>query len=154
VLAIDGELRALAARAFEAGEVVLYLEGALVARPTRYTIQLGADVHLEMPLGTAWKNLLHRYPWRYLNHGCRPNTRIVGRNLAALCDIPVGTELRFDYEANELELAEPFTCRCQHCRGHVVRGFRHLPPDEREARRPLLPEHLLAWLDSASEPVA
>lgn len=148
VLAVDGELRALAARAFRGRQEVLHLEGDLVAAPTRYTIQLGMAEHLEMPSGTDWQTLLHRYPWRYLNHGCQPNTRIVGRSLVALVDIPEGTELTFDYESNELELAEPFPCRCRHCDGHVVRGFRHLEPAERAARHALLPEHLLAWLDS------
>ena len=131
VLSMHGELRTLAARDLLPGQVVMELEGVLVVEPTRYTIQVGLVEHLELPPDIGWEEELQRYPWRFLNHSCRPNTRVERRggvpSLVALEPVPAGTELDFDYEANELELAEPFTCRCGHCDGHRVRGFRHLP---------------------------
>ncbi|MDF1799934.1 MAG: SET domain-containing protein [Planctomycetota bacterium] len=154
VLAVHGELRALAAEDIAAGDVALELEGILVPEPTRYSVQVGEGQHLEVPAGVTWEQLLARYPWRYLNHACNPNTRVAGpagRSLIALVDIPRGSELRFDYEANELELAEPFPCRCGDCDGHLVRGFAHLEPEQQLRRLPLLPEHLLRRLDRGGQ---
>jgi len=146
VLAVHGELRTLAAQDIAAGEVVMELEGVRVALPTRFTIQVGLLQHLELPADIAWTEELERYPWRFLNHSCMPNTRVVQRGgvpcLLALEDVSAGTELDFDYEANELELAEPFTCRCGHCDGHRVRGFQHLGPEQRAARAASLSDHL------------
>jgi len=153
VLAAHGELRALATRDLRTGEVVLTLEGVLVSAPTRFTVQVGPANHLEIPDGVTWREQLERYSWRFLNHSCSPNTRIAGpggRNLVALVDIAEGTELDFDYESNEYELAEPFTCRCPRCAGRPIRGFRFLSQAERERRRATLSDHLLPHLDSPS----
>jgi len=154
VLALHGELRALAAQDIAAGELVLELEGILVPAPTRYTVQIGEQSHLEVPDGVSWEQLLARYPWRYLNHSCAPNTRVAGpagRSLVALVDIARGSELSFDYEANELEMAEPFPCRCGACDGHLVRGFAHLERSEQLRRMAWLPPHLLRRLDRGGQ---
>lgn len=153
VLLVHGELRVLTARPLRAGEVVFELEGVLVERPTRFTVQVGLATHLECPSSVPWQEELERYPWRYLNHACAPNCRIggpSGRELVAVEDIPAGAELSFDYESNELELAEPFRCRCGACGGRLVRGFAHLTDAEREERRAHLSEHLAPLLDARS----
>lgn len=147
VYAAQGELRALAARDIGAGEAFFDLQGWVVPEPTRYTIQLGPGSHLEMPAGVPWEIVLRDYPWRFLNHSCVPNTRIVGRQLVALAAIREGTELSFDYDANEWDMAEPFACRCGHCGGRMVRGFVHLSAAEREARRSVVAESLLPYLE-------
>ncbi len=151
VLAVHGELRTLAARDLRAGELVMELEGEFVPEPTRFTIQVGLAEHLELPAEVAWADELDRYPWRFLNHSCEPNTRVVRRDgvpfLLALEDVAAGTELDFDYESNELELHEPFDCRCGKCDGHRVRGFRFLTPADREARAAVLSDHLQLFLD-------
>jgi uncharacterized membrane protein YeiB len=109
---------------FARGEVVVPLEGHPVPRPTRFTIQVGTDAHLE-PMSERAS------PWGLMNHSCDPNLAIdVSRRLiVARRPIAAGEELCFDYHTTEWELHEPFICRCTgpHCVG-LVRGFAHLPP--------------------------
>ena len=53
---------------------------------------------------------------------------MVGRQLVATTDIPAGTEITFNYNANEWDMATPFKC---HETGRMVRGNKHLSGEER-----------------------
>ena len=108
--------------------IVLYLEGNYLPHPTRSSIQIKDDKHIE-----SWEG-------GHINHHCDPNTEIrihddfIGRNshaqmessLVALVvakrDIDMGEELTFDYEITEFELSEPFRCDCH---GRWIRGKVH-----------------------------
>ena len=111
-----------AVRSFAPGEVVVPLKGRPVVQATRYTIQVGADAHLD-PISER------ESPWAYLNHGCDPNVAIdvVRRAIVARRSISAGHELLFDYHTTEWELAASFVCNCgmPQCVG-VVLGFAHL----------------------------
>jgi uncharacterized membrane protein YeiB len=111
-----------AVRPFVRGEVVFPLRGRPVARPTRFSIQVGANVHLD-PISDEAS------PWGSLNHGCDPNVAIdVSRRvIVARRAIAAREQLRFDYSTTEWELAEPFVCNCgaATCVG-VAMGFGHL----------------------------
>lgn len=113
-----------ALRSLAPGEIVFPLEGHLVTRPTRFTIQIGAHAHLD-PISESTS------PWGYLNHGCDPNVAVdvTRRAIVARRPIAAGEELRFDYNTTEWELAEPFGCNCgaAGCVG-VAMGFAHLSP--------------------------
>ena len=113
-----------ALRSLARGEIVFPLEGHLVPRPTRFTIQIGTQAHLD-PISE------HASPWGYLNHGCDPNVTVdvTRRAIVARRPIAAGEELRFDYNTTEWELAEPFGCNCgaSGCVG-VTMGFAHLSP--------------------------
>lgn len=139
---IDGIYRAVARQNIPAGELVLLINGTLVDRPSRWTIQIGARRHItarDLPL----KEMLRRYPWRFTNHSCDPNSCVVGRRLVALRDIRAGEEISFNYNTTEYELAEPFSCHCgsPRCAG-TIRGFRYLTQAERESLLPQLAPHL------------
>jgi hypothetical protein len=125
----DGDAGLFARRSFAPGEIVLRLDGRIVARPTRHTIQLAPGEHLEPFSPTAC-------PWVYLNHSCAPNVAVDVSHRVVIARHPIaaGDELRFDYDTTEWELAEPFVCRCgaPDCVG-TVRGFRHLPADRQRA---------------------
>ena len=114
VYAAQGELRALAARDIGAGEAFFDLQGWVVPEPTRYTIQLGPGSHLEMPAGVPWEIVLRDYPWRFLNHSCVPNTRIVGRQ-SEPCDpeaLAGGKEVAYHYrEATTEQLTVTMSAR-------------------------------------------
>ena len=112
-------------------------------------MQIDTEVHVEVPehAEVDAEQMLVRYPWRCLNHACDPNARIVGRELRALRAIRASEEITFDYETTEWDMASPFPCGCARCGGRTIRGFRHLPRDERERRRPWLAPHLLARID-------
>ncbi|MEZ6194582.1 MAG: SET domain-containing protein [Planctomycetota bacterium] len=139
----DGHFRVLTTRPFAEGEVVLRLEGREVRRPTRYTIQIDRDLHLESEPGEGFEAALDRRPWRFLNHSCRPVTRLVGRDLVALRPLAAWEQVTFDYNTTEVTLAAPFACRCgaEDCCG-VVRGFTALDDAGRRRRAPLLASHL------------
>ena len=109
-------------------EIVLYLEGTYLPYPTRTSIRIKDDKHIE-----SWEG-------GHINHHCDPNTEIrihdnfIGRNagnqsqgsLVALVvakrDINTREEITFDYETTEVELAEPFACSCH---GRWIRGKVH-----------------------------
>jgi len=139
----DGRYRALAARPFAAGEVVVRLEGRVRAHADRYSIQIGVDGHLVVPPGADPREIVARYPWRFLDHACDPSAAFRGWELVARRDLAPLDEVTFDYETTEWELAVPFRCACGEaaCRGEI-RGFRFLAPDT--ARRlPEVAAHLL-----------
>ena len=149
VLHAHQELRAVAMRHFDAGDTVLVLEGESRDRPTRDTIQIGAEEHLGPPAGIGLRARLEGHPWLFVNHACRPNTRVFGRELVALRELGPFEELTFDYETTEWEITAPFACRCGVCGGRRVRGFRFLRTIEREARVPRLAANLLARIGDA-----
>jgi hypothetical protein len=136
LLAWRGEQRTVrAARPFAPGELLLLLRGSLVAQPTRHTIQVDDDQHLEGEPTVLW---------RYVQHSCAPNAAIRDRELLAIAEIAAGDEITFDYETTEWDMASPFACACgaPACRG-IVRGFRHLDAGARAALAPRAAPHLL-----------
>ncbi|MCC6784280.1 MAG: SET domain-containing protein-lysine N-methyltransferase [Planctomycetes bacterium] len=139
VARIGGAFRVVAVQPLAVGDRVLHLEGILVSAPTRYTVQVGAQEHVEMPPGSSLAEQLDRYSWRFLNHSCEPNARIDGRELVALRAIAPWEEVTFDYATTEYDMAEPFACGCgaASCIGRV-RGYRWLA----EARRKVIRDHV------------
>jgi anti-sigma factor RsiW len=134
VVVQHGQLGAVAATAIRAGDTVIAIDGLVVTAPNRYTLQIAVDQHVEaQPLPSSPYGYT---AWRFLNHSCAPNTRLVGRDLTANVDIAAGDFLTFDYETTEWDMAAPFLCRCgaPACRG-LIRGYRHLSETQREALR-------------------
>jgi len=106
--------RSLRARvAFAAGDVIAPLTGSVTDRPDRYSIQVGADEHVEP--GT---------PMKYLDHACDPSTYIDtdAKTCVALRDIAPGEALTMGYPATEWQMDAPFECRCgaKGCLGRVT----------------------------------
>ena len=143
----SGEYRLVAARVFVPGERLFRMEGEPARRPTRYTVQIDDDLHLEIASGTTAEEILDRYFWRFMNHSCEPNTLIQGRDVFALRNIAPWDDVTFNYNTTEYNIAEPFDCRCGsvHCLGRI-RGFKHVPESERRRLEPFLARHLLSHL--------
>jgi len=139
--------RVFAVEELATGQTVLVIDGEPVERPSRWSMQVDTHRHISVRDDLALAELLERYPWRFTNHACEPNTRLMGTTLVAVRPIAAGEEITFNYNTTELDLAEPFACRCGHslC-ARSIRGFRHLTPEERERLRPLLAGHLLKLL--------
>ena len=119
-----------AAAPLRRGEVLIDFSGyPILDRPTRISLQIDADRHIE---GSEETNA-------FLNHSCAPTAYYdySGVYLRALRDISTGEEVTVDYNAGDYDLFEKFECRCgaSRCVG-TVGGFRHLSP---ERRRELLP---------------
>ncbi|MGA1523670.1 MAG: hypothetical protein ACO4CZ_06860, partial [Planctomycetota bacterium] len=83
ILRADGSSRLVAQRPLEMGEVVLVLDGVLVDRPSRHSIQVDMALHLEKPAGVAGVAELDQCLWRFLEHSCEPNAAFRGRQLIA-----------------------------------------------------------------------
>ena len=115
------------------GDAILELRGTVVPAPSRWSIQIARDRHIEPRVredGTVDPDA----EWRFLNHSCRPSTVIdtVDLTVRAATPLEPGDELTFDYLTTELLMAEPFACACgaEGCYG-VVSGFVDLPPERR-----------------------
>jgi hypothetical protein len=140
-----GQFAVVATADIAAGQPLLLVDGPLVPAPDRYTVQVGTNEHVdggpdangELPV------------WRFLNHSCEPNTRLVFRTLVAKQPIRPGEEITFDYDTTEWDMDAPFPCACgsASCRG-LVRGYRHLTPAQRAALTGVAP-HLLAAVAKA-----
>ncbi|MFI5279489.1 MAG: SET domain-containing protein [Gemmatimonadales bacterium] len=140
-------LHVVAITPVKAGGTVLTLDGDVVQRPSRHSIQLDEGTHIEVTGDLALERMMRDHPWRFTNHSCDPNTRLVGRSLVALRPVRAGDEITYNYNTSEWELAEPFECRCGSpaCEG-TIRGFKYLEPAERGRIEPLLAPHLLRRL--------
>ena len=116
-------------------EILITYDGLLIDHPTRYSIQIDENLHIE---GTPESNA-------YLNHSCAPNTYVdwKGVFLRALRDIEAGEELTCNYLTTDWDLHQKFVCTCRapHCYGEV-KGFRYLRPEQQRALAPFLPEFM------------
>jgi len=138
VVGVLGQRGVVAIEAIPTGEVVLVVDGITTTRPSRYSIQVGENEHVDLPADVDPARSAVDHPWQFLNHSCAPNARLVARTVIAARPIEAGEEITFDYNTTEYDMASPFDCRCgaKGCRGRRIAGFRHLAP---AARRPLLP---------------
>jgi hypothetical protein len=140
---VSTEHRCLRASApFAAGDIILVLEGLLSCTPSRYSVQVGPDLHVVPAPGIPEESV--RAAWRFLNHSCRPNAAFDGPVLVALAALRAGDEITFDYNTTEATMAEPFACRCGHCDGRMISGYRDLGPVERARIRSWTASHLRA----------
>lgn len=141
-VAQDGR-RLVAIRPICAGMRLFVITGRETPTPTRYSLQVGAALHLDQDCAHDMQDVVRRYFWRYMDHDCDPTTIIRHRAVIAVRDIEPGDAITFNYNTTELELAEPFRCRCDSalCVG-VVRGARHMTAVQRARVEDLLPDYL------------
>jgi hypothetical protein len=122
---VDGQYRLVATRSFEPGGHILRLRGEIKECPSKFSVQIGPDQHMEVPAEVQATQPLDRYRWRFLNHSCEPNAKFENRDLVAIREIEATEQITFDYNTTEYDLATPFECHCgsDNCCG-VVRGYR------------------------------
>lgn len=77
-------------------ECIWTLEGLVQNAPTRTTIHIGNNEHVDDPFGI------------YFNHSFEPNCKIQNRNVIALRDIESDEHLTFDYTVSERIISTPF----------------------------------------------
>lgn len=145
VVRADGEYRLVANRPIAEGELLFTVEGELTTTPTRYTVQVGRETHVDVPAEYDFEAILDRFYWRFMNHSCDPTVFVRGRAVISLKPVEFGQDITFNYNTTEFDMAEPFACRCgsDRCTGSV-QGFRHLSGEERRRLRPWLAAHLSA----------
>ncbi len=136
----DGH-RSLRARVdFNRGDTILEVRGDVVHVPSRYSIQVGTNEHVEPGLVPDDLNGYDDYLWPFLNHGFEPNSMMEGRQLLAIVDIAAGDEVTFNYNANEWDMATPFKCMVT---GRSVTGHKHLSPEQRARIAPISASFIL-----------
>ena len=87
------------------GDTVFVLEGEIFSQPTRESIHIGDNKHIYDQYGI------------FINHSFTPNIHIDGKNVVALQDIESNTELAFNYNDTEINMAAPFTINAIHVCG-------------------------------------
>jgi hypothetical protein len=142
VVRAAGENRLVAIRPIAAGERLFRIEGVETSRPTRYSLQVGDNLHIDLGSGHSAEEILDRYFWRFMNHSCEPNAAIREREVISLRNIPPWEAVTYNYNTTEWEMAEPFICGCGsgQCLGRI-QGLKHLTPAQRE-RLGAVPPHL------------
>ncbi len=143
VLVEQTERRLVATQAIAEGTVLFTIEGHETSTPTKYSLQVGKELHLDQRGARDANDRVRRFYWRYMNHGCEPTTCVRDRAVIALRDMAALEGVAFDYNTTESDIAEPFRCHCgsAHCVG-LVRGARHLTPAQRTRIDRLLPDYL------------
>lgn len=136
VLDQPGHRRLVAIQDIAKGTSLFRLTGRERKTPTKYSVQVGATVHLDPDCTRDKAELVRRYFYRYLDHACEPTVQIRDREVIAVRDIAEGEGVTFHYCTTEYDMATPFDCQCgsSRCMG-VIRGARHLTPAQ---RRPLV----------------
>ncbi len=160
---VDGVYGVVATRALCAGQLILSSTGVVTRKPTRYSIQIGENSHIDLPTdvtpeisATSPADELKAmelfvqsgFAWRFLNHSCAPCAKFEGPDLIAVRDIAAGEAITFNYNATEYELAEPFLCHCGACTGASIAGFKHLTRDEQLELAGVLAPYLTRRLDA------
>lgn len=84
------------------GRILFKLKGEILSHPTRTSVQIGKNKHIEDKLAG------------FMNHSCRANAKLLKRKqqFVSLRNIPKGEEITFNYNKNEARLASPFKCEC------------------------------------------
>ena len=110
------------------GDTILEVRGDVVHIPSRYSIQVDINDHVEPGLVPEGLDAHDDYLWPFLNHGFEPNSMMEGKKLVAIVDIAAGEEVTFNYNANEWDMATPFQCMVT---GRSVTGHKHLSAEQR-----------------------
>lgn len=139
----DHHRRLVAIRDIARDTHLFRITGRETPTATRYSVQVGATLHLDQECAHDELELMHRYFWRFLDHACEPSVRILDREVIAIRDIAEGEGVTFHYCTTEWDMASPFECRCgsPRCLG-LIRGARHLAPAQRRLLEPWMPDYL------------
>ncbi|OQR89230.1 hypothetical protein THRCLA_09844 [Thraustotheca clavata] len=112
----------IAAVNIKVGDVIGTTIGTVYPTPTRFTIQMSLEKHVEIFGGM-----------QYANHHCSPNASFIMSEtepevtLVAIKPITKGDHITFDYNTTEWDMDEKFVCNCGDaaCRGHI-QGAKHM----------------------------
>ncbi|MFF3071582.1 SET domain-containing protein-lysine N-methyltransferase [Kitasatospora sp. NPDC057904] len=143
VLRSHGDYSLVALGHTPAGSRIFGIDGRLTDVPSRHSVQVGHRLHVDLPHGMEYEDVLDAYFWRFMNHSCEPTARIDGRQVVAVTDLLPGQEITFHYNTTEAAMAEPFDCRCgsESCEGHIA-GYYAATPAARLRLGPWLGRHL------------
>jgi len=112
-------------------EVLIKFEGVILNKPTRTSLQIDENKHLEGPGESD----------DFLNHSCEPNGYVDFTDLSfrAWRDIRKGEEITHNYLTTEWDSANKFDCLCgtPSCVKKMW-GFKYLTLEQKKKLEPLL----------------
>jgi hypothetical protein len=88
-----------ATQQYNSGDLIRKLEGPIVDKPTRTSIEISEETHIEDKYGI------------YMNHSFHPSCKIHNGGIVAIKEIKKDDELTFNYNDSETQMACPFTDR-------------------------------------------
>ena len=104
---VNGSKAMVVAVDFGPNQVIRALQGKILYRPTRTSICIGTNKHIEDRFGSV------------INHSCVPSARVVTESVVTNKTLFPGDEVTIDYRRTEYEMAAPFECLT--C-GGMIRG--------------------------------
>ncbi len=131
----DGQKGLFAVQDVAENEVLLTYDGPIMDHPTRLSLQVDNDRHIE---GTEHSNA-------FLNNSCNPSAYVDWNESCLRARRPIlsGEEITCNYFTTDYELHEKFACKCESpkCKGEIE-GFKYLGKDEQQELEPWLPKFL------------
>jgi hypothetical protein len=144
IVRVNQEYSLVACKTIDAGDIIFEIRGEYAERPSKYSVQIDHNIHVDVVDTMTTEDMLDRYYWRFMNHHCEPTAYICDRQVIALRDISVWEEITFNYNTVEYDLSEPFFCCCNSpaCIGKV-RGYKYLTKEEKSRLRPYTAPYLI-----------
>lgn len=96
---ISGMQGLFASREYKINEVICEIKGEILNKPTRTSIQVENDKHINV-----------KAPLAFINHSCFPNINIDSFKVKVVKPIKMGDQICFDYNFSEFDLANKFKC--------------------------------------------
>jgi len=93
----DDFCKLIVSKEYTKGTVIHTLKGEMYTEPSRTTIEVGKDQHVDDPYGI------------YINHSFTPSCLIINDTVVAGNDMKSGDEITFNYNVSETKMATPFT---------------------------------------------
>ncbi|HVY01474.1 MAG TPA: SET domain-containing protein [Candidatus Nanoarchaeia archaeon] len=122
---INNEEGLFAKEDIEKDELIIEFKGGIVDKPTKYSLQIDKNKHLESTELTD----------NSLNHSCNPNSYVTFQDISlrALRKINAREEITFNYLTTEWDMFSKFKCNCKNkdC-FKDIRGYKYLTKDERK----------------------
>ena len=97
IVKTDDFCKLIVSKEFTKGTVIHTLKGEMYDKPSRTTIEVGKDQHVDDPFGI------------YINHSFTPSCVIINDTVVADKDMKSGDEITFNYNVSETNMATPFT---------------------------------------------
>lgn len=142
-----------ASRDIRKGETIFIFSGRIVHTKeaqlpeiASYAIQIDIDSYIDPEQNIG----------RFINHSCEPNAGLIKNNIVvAIQDIPINTEVRFDYSTAMLERFWTLKCSCgsKKCR-KIIQDFDLLTSDLQQhyIELGIVPEFIIKQLRLLSKP--
>lgn len=92
----NGYLFLIASRNYKKNSLIKKLQGKILKKPTKFTIEIGPSKHILDKYGI------------YMNHSFNPNCKIFNQSIISIKNIKKGDELTFNYNTNETKMSNPF----------------------------------------------